>query len=529
VRLYDGPSSCARNEAFSVIPDPAHGIVYACGMGEEGWPGATDILVTAYELDGRFVDATSVGGWTGSADRGYAMELDSAGRLFVCGSTEHPGSRSWDFTWARYEYDPAGDSLASPWVNKSFWPGPDAAFDLIRGHGNDLYLCGAAAPDTLNPYRSYLAVARINIDDASVRWLRLLSPDSSNGRCAPFPDPELPSELLSWDCYGAVVALDSAGDLVVAGSGYVRGLDREVWLAKLDTAGNVLTQTLWHAAEGDLEDALFDMTLTANGTIYGCGYCETEDGDLRALVLRADAALNVTGARLFGPAGEQTEAWASRLCVDGASGDVLVTGGLDDWDDGWQMLTQRFSPTLVPRWPEPGVVLGGIDDDRGVDVTVHNGQTIVTGDLDDELAVVCLGQMGNPLWTWRYGSPDSIGAIGAALACCGDALLVGGSVNRGVGEWSSLVLARLDAGSGLAEAAAPAAPRSPPTTVIRGVLSLPSSTAPRSSSLLDAAGHRVLDLTPGANDISGLAPGVYFVRSTLDNRQSPVSKVVITR
>ncbi len=50
-------------------------------------------------------------------------------------------------------------------------------------------------------------------------------------------------------------------------------------------------------------------------------------------------------------------------------------------------------------------------------------------------------------------------------------------------------------------------------TVIRGVLNLPvSSFVIRNSSLVDAAGRRVLDLRPGPNDVSSLAPGVYFVQ-----------------
>jgi hypothetical protein len=53
-------------------------------------------------------------------------------------------------------------------------------------------------------------------------------------------------------------------------------------------------------------------------------------------------------------------------------------------------------------------------------------------------------------------------------------------------------------------------------TVVQGVLWLPqaSSLKPRASSrLMDIAGRRVLDLEPGANDVSRLAPGVYFVWS----------------
>jgi DNA-binding beta-propeller fold protein YncE len=51
-------------------------------------------------------------------------------------------------------------------------------------------------------------------------------------------------------------------------------------------------------------------------------------------------------------------------------------------------------------------------------------------------------------------------------------------------------------------------------TIVRGVLFLPGAAShkPQASSLLDAAGRKVLDLHPGANDLSRLAPGVYFYR-----------------
>jgi len=50
-------------------------------------------------------------------------------------------------------------------------------------------------------------------------------------------------------------------------------------------------------------------------------------------------------------------------------------------------------------------------------------------------------------------------------------------------------------------------------TVVRGTLPLPrgASTSSSLSLLLDAAGRKVLDLKPGANDVSRLVPGVYFV------------------
>ena len=43
--------------------------------------------------------------------------------------------------------------------------------------------------------------------------------------------------------------------------------------------------------------------------------------------------------------------------------------------------------------------------------------------------------------------------------------------------------------------------------------------------LPDLSGRRVLTSHPGANDVSGLAPGVYFARSG----GSTISKIMITR
>ena len=50
----------------------------------------------------------------------------------------------------------------------------------------------------------------------------------------------------------------------------------------------------------------------------------------------------------------------------------------------------------------------------------------------------------------------------------------------------------------------------------------------RSAVLLDASGRRVLELKPGANDVSALAPGVYFIREVQAQAQAQaVRKVVL--
>jgi hypothetical protein len=87
-------------------------------------------------------------------------------------------------------------------------------------------------------------------------------------------------------------------------------------------------------------------------------------------------------------------------------------------------------------------------------------------------------------------------------------------------------------GTGIAESGTPTVSRPDRiATIARGVLLLPQSGVAESQHLLlDTSGRKVLDLRPGANDVSRLSPGVYFVReaSGVKREESSVTKVVLT-
>jgi len=72
----------------------------------------------------------------------------------------------------------------------------------------------------------------------------------------------------------------------------------------------------------------------------------------------------------------------------------------------------------------------------------------------------------------------------------------------------------------------------PSATVVRNVLFLPPALLSPPSSLLSVDGRKVLDLQPGANDVSALSPGIYFVRSepsAVSREPSAVTKVVVAK
>jgi hypothetical protein len=69
-----------------------------------------------------------------------------------------------------------------------------------------------------------------------------------------------------------------------------------------------------------------------------------------------------------------------------------------------------------------------------------------------------------------------------------------------------------------------------PAGVLRGILCLPVSALTIRTALFDMTGRPVMELHPGPNDVSGLAPGVYFVREAQAQAQAQsIRKVVITR
>jgi YVTN family beta-propeller protein len=82
-------------------------------------------------------------------------------------------------------------------------------------------------------------------------------------------------------------------------------------------------------------------------------------------------------------------------------------------------------------------------------------------------------------------------------------------------------------GLGIEEPSAkPRTARVPGATLLHGMLFLQAAPGrgPRDAGLLDVSGRKIMDLRCGANDVSRLAPGIYFVK--LSNT-APTRKVVI--
>jgi len=99
---------------------------------------------------------------------------------------------------------------------------------------------------------------------------------------------------------------------------------------------------------------------------------------------------------------------------------------------------------------------------------------------------------------------------------------------------TNIVYVLRDTTSDVSEARGPQLSGGTGPTVVHGILRLPQ---PASGTLLDASGRAVLALKPGPNDVSRLAPGVYFILTPhpaplpqgAREPSSTISKLVLAR
>jgi len=315
------------------------------------------------------------------------------------------------------------------------------------------------------------------------------------------------------------------------------GMDNDIYAARVSPAGIVLDP------DGFAVDADTDAVRYPAVCFNGADYLVVWEG-LNRVTWDAD----LYGA-LVSPAGTITR---PKFTVSSADYDQRMpaiahgpTSSLVTWQDG---RVSGGSDIFAARITPAGTVLD------------PNGRRIGwTGNYEEMPRVV----YGNGRYSvfWRYMNIDSALVVGAEVdtgaivlrtfavpdlpvyqysfdAATGDGddllLLFDCWTDTAMGRnyFNQRVWGKLGPFIGVAESPKPqaASPRLGPT-IIRGVLFLPANGDGRraSSELLDITGRKVQELVPGPNNVSRLAPGVYFVRSETRSRQSEIAKVTVTR
>jgi photosystem II stability/assembly factor-like uncharacterized protein len=188
---------------------------------------------------------------------------------------------------------------------------------------------------------------------------------------------------------------------------------------------------------------------------------------------------------------------ANRVVAATHSGAFLTTTAGETWND--LRAASRLRAVGVHPCGSDTIAVAG---DQGVMISHDAGQT----------------------WTSLNQGLETLAVTSLSFFGMGATQLIAGTAGRGCFVWSFA--------SGAAEGNKPQATSlKPQATILRAQLTLPASGWMRDAScvLLDNAGREVLKLHPGGNDVSRLAPGVYFVQLSENGQRSAARKVVIQK
>jgi len=269
--------------------------------------------------------------------------------------------------------------------------------------------------------------------------------------------------------YDVAYGLSRCGDsgYAVVGTSSQAATQRDVWLLRVGPLGDTVWTRLYGGA---YNDAAGDIVRTEDGGFAFAGYTYSFSGQ----------------------PGTRRDGWLVRLA---SNGDTLWTRTFSGvYGEGGVFAS-------VQVLPDQGFLLGGTDDAR-----------------DGEGWIVQTDSLGNLVWQGAWG--DITEQNWDHVVCAqptedGGCIAFGSTYTYATPSFDAWML-KIDSLclAGVSERPESGWPRPHSATIARGVLLL-------------GAGRKVLDLRPGANDVSSLAPGVYFVRAA--PRAMRVHRVVVTR
>ncbi|MBN2536740.1 SBBP repeat-containing protein, partial [candidate division WOR-3 bacterium] len=479
VARYDGTGD--EDATWGIASDGA-GNVFVTGA---SWSAGTsyDFATVGYNSSGETLWVRRFDGAESGVDEARAVAA-APGRAVVTGGSADTSLFSDILTVA---YDGAGDTL---WT--ATFAGPAGRNDqglaaALDGAGN-VYVTGYATFDT-----SGWDYATIKYDAGGNRqWV---------GRYT-----------TEFEDFASDIALDAAGNVYVTGStGNPYLLTWDYATVKYDSAG-VEQWTARYDGPGIEDDEPAGLVVDDAGNVYVTGGSLGVGTNMDFATVKYDAGGETLWVRrLEGPAGGADEATGVALAP---SGNIVVTGFSEGDGTSTDFLTVSYSPAGTELWTAR---YDGPDHDfdeaRAVAVDAA-GNAYVTGvswgDRYDYLTVKYDSE-GREQWVERYDGPDDgfDEPVGVALDGAAGVCVAGRS--DGVGTGVDFATCRYLA-TGIEEKAEGGFPRLKDEggrmnqTVVRGTLFW-SATTPSLRNGGDIAlhspdGRRVMNLAPGANDVS---------------------------
>lgn len=503
VARYDGPAN--DEDLARAIGADDSGFVYVTGT---SWGSGTgnDWATIKYGSSGEELWVARYDGAEHGSDEAYALAV-SNDRVAITGGVTGPNLSTDMLTVL---YSTAGESLWAA-VHNGPADGNDNGLAAALDAAGNVYVTGYHSdPDSGWDY------ATLKYDRVGTRrWIARYS--------------------TSYEDYATGIVIDNEGNVYVTGnSGSPYFLTWDYVTAKYDSAG-VEQWVVRYEGPAYEDDEARAIALDPSGNVIVTGGSRDSTTGPDYTTIKYNPAGETLWLRRYdGSAGGSDE--ASALAVD-ADGNVYVTGFSQDPVNDFDCVTVKYDASgnrqWVARYDGPA---HSYDEGRAVTVDAQ-GRVYVTGSSTGsgtrgDYVTIMYDADGNEELVQRYDGPAGRLDEANDVVVDGDGGVVVTGASAGSGTGSDYATIRYLC-AGIEESPQPTAHHSPlSASIAHGVLNLTSDISHLTSNfvLLDATGRRVMPLRIGPNDVTGLAPGVYFVSSgpsASSGQRTAVYRVVV--
>jgi|GEM_PF-979069 len=335
VARYNGPTS-GNDGANDIVVDRL-GNAYVTGA-SVGGPASYDCVTIKYDTSGNQVWIARYNGPGNSSDHSNCIALDSAGNVYIAGSSYGGSATGDDFIIIKY--DSAGNPI---WEVRYDGPGngQDYARSLAVDGDQNVYVAGTSDAQAGSEYNYDFATIKYN-SEGEEQWVARYNGLAND-----------------WDeAYS--VAVDGGGNVYVTGASHESIGNVDYATVKYDIFGNQAWVAIYNGP-GNTTDAAYSIALDSIANVYvsGASIGDSLSGCDFATIKYGSDGNQIWVARYNGPANGTDGPMA--IAVDGA-GHVHVTGCSDTDPSNltnFDYCTIKYSGGNIDNWmPVEATVFG---------------------------------------------------------------------------------------------------------------------------------------------------------------------------
>ena len=363
-------------------------------------------------------DCFSAGLWTvtyngpaNNNDGAYGAAFDSANNVIVVGEVFDvvEGSNIWVRSY--------NGNGAENWTQTYHGVTSDNAYDVAVADNDDIFVVGSS----------------FTLTDNRDTWLRRYAPDGTPG----FIETANGSANASDEAFG--VAIDPAGDVLVAGYITTTASGRDIWVRKYTAAGATVWTRTATSADSNSDEGR-DVATDADGNVIVVGYIAGGASGRDIWVRKYDSDGNEQWTETYdGPAGVNDEADAVET---DSAGNIIVAGFHNVGANGRDIWIRKYDPDGNEVWtqtynaPQNGTDVAeaiGVDTDDNIIV----GGSIFRGTQQDNVWVGKYDPDGNQIWVMEYNNSEAFqsdAVHGVAVDSEDNLAVVGFETRADIGE-----------------------------------------------------------------------------------------------